>query len=220
MALPKLNTPTFGLILPSSGKRITFRPFVVKEEKTLLMAAQSDDPNDMIDAVKSTIASCVLDKSVSIDTAICFNQRNKIKYYYYSGSTTCCQEPYYPLTGQINPPVLLNGTLVSENDFNKINAANKNSNCLPEPPELDSLKANPVIDLKVRPNPSSESFEINFENKSHLEYSIYTIQGLKVENGTVSNGQTIGVELKHGLYLLVVKNTEGTFPQTIKIIKL
>lgn len=154
------------------------------------------------------------------DTAICFNQRNKIKYYYYSGSTTCCQEPYYPLTGQINPPVLLNGTLVSENDFNKINAANKNSNCLPEPPELDSLKANPVIDLKVRPNPSSESFEINFENKSHLEYSIYTIQGLKVENGTVSNGQTIGVELKHGLYLLVVKNTEGTFSQTIKIIKL
>ena len=67
MALPKLNTPTFGLILPSSGKRITFRPFVVKEEKTLLMAAQSEDPNDMVDAVKNTIAACVLDKSVSID---------------------------------------------------------------------------------------------------------------------------------------------------------
>lgn len=68
MALPKLNTPTFGLTLPSTGKRITFRPFVVKEEKTLLIAAQSEDPNDMIDAVKNTIASCVLDKSVSIDT--------------------------------------------------------------------------------------------------------------------------------------------------------
>ena len=86
--------------------------------------------------------------------------------------------------------------------------------------QLDSVKANAVIDLKVRPNPSSESFEINFENKSHLEYSIYTIQGLKVENGTVSNGQTIGLELKLGLYLLAVKNTEGTFSQTIKIIKL
>ena len=48
----------------------------------------------------------------------------------------------------------------------------------------------------------------------------YTIQGLKVENGTVSNGQTIGLELKLGLYLLAVKNTEGTFSQTIKIIKL
>ena len=68
MALPKLNTPSFGLTLFSTGKRITFRPFVVKEEKTLLMAAQSEDPNDMIDAVKNTIESCVLDKSVSINS--------------------------------------------------------------------------------------------------------------------------------------------------------
>jgi len=55
---------------------------------------------------------------------------------------------------------------------------------------------------------------------SHIEYSIYTIQGLKVENGAVSNGQTIGLELKQGVYLLIVKNTEGTFSQTIKIMKL
>jgi hypothetical protein len=43
---------------------------------------------------------------------------------------------------------------------------------------------------------------------------------LKVENGAVSNGQTIGLELKQGVYLLIVKNTEGTFSQTIKIMKL
>jgi len=67
MALPKLATPQFALEIPSNGKRVSFRPFVVKEEKALLMAAQSDDPNDMVDAVKSVISSCVLDDSVSVD---------------------------------------------------------------------------------------------------------------------------------------------------------
>jgi len=154
------------------------------------------------------------------DTAICSNLGTKINYFYYAGSTTCCQEPYLSLTNDIDPPVIINGNLVSKNDFSKKISANKNLNCLPEPPELDSVKVTAVFDLKVRPNPSSESFEITFDNKSHIEYSIYTIQGLKVENGTVSNGQTIGLELKQGVYLLIVKNTEGTFSQTIKIMKL
>jgi len=59
MALPKLATPKFGLELPSNGQKITFRPFVVKEEKMLLMAASAEDQNSMIDAVKDVIASCV-----------------------------------------------------------------------------------------------------------------------------------------------------------------
>lgn len=67
MALPKLATPQFALEIPSNGKRVLFRPFVVKEEKALLMAAQSDDPNDMVDAVKNVIASCVLDESIKVD---------------------------------------------------------------------------------------------------------------------------------------------------------
>ena len=67
MALPKLATPTFALEIPSNGKRVRFRPFVVKEEKALLMAAQSDDPNDMIDAVKDVISSCVTDNEIDVD---------------------------------------------------------------------------------------------------------------------------------------------------------
>jgi hypothetical protein len=67
MALPKLATPTFALEIPSNGKRVRFRPFVVKEEKALLMAAQSDDPNDMIDAVKDVISSCVTDTEIDVD---------------------------------------------------------------------------------------------------------------------------------------------------------
>lgn len=65
MALPKIAAPRFGLELPSSGKRIQFRPFLVKEEKTLLMAAQSEDPLAMIDAVKDVINACTEDIDVN-----------------------------------------------------------------------------------------------------------------------------------------------------------
>jgi hypothetical protein len=67
MALPKIATPQFSLTLPSNGNRIQFRPFLVKEEKALLMATQSDDPLDMVDAVKNVIAACIIDK-VNVDT--------------------------------------------------------------------------------------------------------------------------------------------------------
>ena len=67
MALPKLATPQFSLELPSNGKRIAFRPFVVKEEKALLMAASAEDQNSMIDAVKNVIAACVIDESINVD---------------------------------------------------------------------------------------------------------------------------------------------------------
>jgi hypothetical protein len=67
MALPKLATPQFALEIPSNGKRVLFRPFVVKEEKALLMAASAEDQNSMIDAVKNVIAACVIDESVNVD---------------------------------------------------------------------------------------------------------------------------------------------------------
>jgi hypothetical protein len=67
MPLPKIATPQFSLTLPSNGNRIHFRPFLVKEEKALLMATQSDDPLDMIDAVKNVIASCIIE-NVNVDT--------------------------------------------------------------------------------------------------------------------------------------------------------
>jgi hypothetical protein len=65
MALPKIAAPKFALELPSNGKRILFRPFLVKEEKVLLMAAQSEDSLAMIDAVKDVIASCCEDVDVT-----------------------------------------------------------------------------------------------------------------------------------------------------------
>ena len=62
MALPKLGVPTFELELPSTKKVIKYRPFLVKEEKVLLIALESEDENQIFAAVKDLIKSCVLSR--------------------------------------------------------------------------------------------------------------------------------------------------------------
>lgn len=59
MALPKMSTPLYVVNLPSTGEKITFRPFLVREEKSLLLAQQSDDMNVMIATLKEIITNCV-----------------------------------------------------------------------------------------------------------------------------------------------------------------
>lgn len=61
MSLPTLSTPTFELKIPSSGKVVTFRPFLVKEEKLLLMAKESKNPKEISTTVRKLIGNCVLD---------------------------------------------------------------------------------------------------------------------------------------------------------------
>jgi len=62
MALPKLATATYELELPSSAEIITYRPFLVKEQKVLMMASESKEDKQIIDAVKNIIKSCTFDK--------------------------------------------------------------------------------------------------------------------------------------------------------------
>lgn len=64
MALPKLNTPLFELKLPSTGKKIQYRPFTVKEEKILLIAQESNDIDQAVLAMKQIINNCVPDVDV------------------------------------------------------------------------------------------------------------------------------------------------------------
>jgi hypothetical protein len=72
MALPMNNMPTFNLTIPSTGKNVRFRPFVVKEEKALLIAQQSEDSKVMIDTLKSVLVSCLQDK-VDVDKLAIFD---------------------------------------------------------------------------------------------------------------------------------------------------
>ena len=62
MALPKLTTPTYELEVPSTDEKISFRPFLVKEEKILLIAMESGKSEDILEAVKQIVEACTFDK--------------------------------------------------------------------------------------------------------------------------------------------------------------
>ena len=62
MALPKLNTPTYELEVPSTDEKVKYRPFLVKEEKILMIAMESKDNAQIINAVKDIVKSCTFEK--------------------------------------------------------------------------------------------------------------------------------------------------------------
>ena len=62
MALPKINTPTYELVVPSTNEKIKYRPFLVKEEKILLIAMESNENNQILQAVKDIVLECTFNK--------------------------------------------------------------------------------------------------------------------------------------------------------------
>jgi hypothetical protein len=73
MPLPKINTPTFELELPSTGKKIRYRPFLVKEEKILVMAMESEDAKQITDAIVQILNDCILTRGVKVDKLSIFD---------------------------------------------------------------------------------------------------------------------------------------------------
>ena len=67
MPLPKITTPTYELVLPSTGKTVKYRPFLVKEEKVLVIALESEDNKQITNAIKAVLKSCVLTKGIKVD---------------------------------------------------------------------------------------------------------------------------------------------------------
>ena len=67
MPLPKIATPTYELELPSTGETIKYRPFLVKEEKLLVIAMESEDTKQITNAIKAVLKSCVLTKGVKVE---------------------------------------------------------------------------------------------------------------------------------------------------------
>ena len=67
MPLPKIATPTYELELPSTGKVIQYRPFLVKEEKLLVIALESEDTKQITTAIKAVLKSCILTKGIKVD---------------------------------------------------------------------------------------------------------------------------------------------------------
>ena len=73
MPLPKIATPTYELVLPSSGETIRYRPFLVKEEKVLVIALESEDTKQITTAIKAVLKSCVLTKGIKVETLPTFD---------------------------------------------------------------------------------------------------------------------------------------------------
>jgi len=73
MPLPKIATPSYELELPSTGKTIQYRPFLVKEEKLLVIALESEDMKQITNSIKAVIRACVLTKGIKVETLPTFD---------------------------------------------------------------------------------------------------------------------------------------------------
>ena len=73
MPLPKIATPTYELELPSTGKTIQYRPFLVKEEKLLVIALESEDNKQITTAIKAVLKACVLTKGIKVESLPTFD---------------------------------------------------------------------------------------------------------------------------------------------------
>ena len=73
MPLPKIATPTYELELPSTGATVKYRPFLVKEEKVLVIALESEDNKQITNAIKAVLKSCILSKGVKVENLPTFD---------------------------------------------------------------------------------------------------------------------------------------------------
>jgi hypothetical protein len=73
MPLPKIATPTYELVIPSTGKKIKYRPFLVKEEKVLILAMESEDMSTIATAVKDVIKNCIITRGIKVEELATFD---------------------------------------------------------------------------------------------------------------------------------------------------
>jgi len=73
MPLPKINTPTYELSLPSNGKKIKYRPFLVREEKILIMALETENQKQITDAVVEILDACIMTRGIKVQNLATFD---------------------------------------------------------------------------------------------------------------------------------------------------
>ena len=125
MPLPKIATPTYELELPSTGKSVSYRPFLVKEEKVLVIALESEDNKQITSAIRAVLKNCILTKGIKVEALPTFdieflflNIRGKSVGEEIEVSVTC------PDDGETQVPVTINLDEIQvqkdENHTNKI----------------------------------------------------------------------------------------------------
>ena len=73
MPLPKINTPTYELVLPSNNKKVKYRPFLVREEKILVMALESEDMTQITNSIIEILSDCIITKGIDVSKLATFD---------------------------------------------------------------------------------------------------------------------------------------------------
>ena len=164
MPLPKIATPSYELELPSTGKTIQYRPFLVKEEKLLVIALESEDIKQITNAIKAVIRSCILTKGIKVETLPTFdieylflNIRGKSVGEDISVNLTCPDDNETQVTVDVN----LDDIKVEKSD-DHTNQIKLDSNLMMELkyPSLNEFIKNNFDPNDTSKNPMEQSFDL------------------------------------------------------------
>ena len=164
MPLPKIATPSYELELPSTGKTIQYRPFLVKEEKLLVIALESEDIKQITNAIKAVIRSCILTKGIKVETLPTFdieylflNIRGKSVGEDISVNLTCQDDNETQVTVDVN----LDDIKVEKSD-DHTNQIKLDSNLMMELkyPSLNEFIKNNFDPNDTSKNPMEQSFDL------------------------------------------------------------
>ena len=155
MPLPKVNTPTYELVLPSSGRKIKYRPFLVREEKILIMALETEDVKQITNAVIEILNHCILTRGTKIEKMSTFD----IEYLFLNVRSKSVGET---IDVNVTCPDDNKTTVEVKVDIDSIKII-KNKN------HKDTVKLDDTLSLKLN-YPSIEQFiENNFESSKGSE---------------------------------------------------
>ena len=155
MPLPKVNTPTYELVLPSTNKKIKYRPFLVREEKILIMALETEDAKQITSSVIEILNACILTRGIKIEKLATFD----IEYLFLNVRAKSVGES---IDVNVTCPDDNKTTVEVKVDIDSIKII-KNKN------HKDTVKLDDTLSLKLN-YPSIEQFiENNFESSKESE---------------------------------------------------
>ena len=155
MPLPKVNTPTYELVLPSTNKKIKYRPFLVREEKILIMALETEDAKQITSSVIEILNACILARGIKIEKLATFD----IEYLFLNVRAKSVGES---IDVNVTCPDDNKTTVEVKVDIDSIKII-KNKN------HKDTVKLDDTLSLKLN-YPSIEQFiENNFESSKGSE---------------------------------------------------
>ena len=155
MPLPKVNTPTYELVLPSTNKKIKYRPFLVREEKILIMALETEDVKQITSSVIEILNACILTRGIKIEKLATFD----IEYLFLNVRAKSVGES---IDVNVTCPDDNKTTVEVKVDIDSIKII-KNKN------HKDTVKLDDTLSLKLN-YPSIEQFiENNFESSKGSE---------------------------------------------------